>query len=135
MSYLAKLRELESEKATTPAPTKPTEGAFVGSVGAPPAPVGRISGLQAVASVPPAKASATEVRRSQVEAMLAARPGIRYALVTDEADEAYPGCVVLGIGIRGENGAISTADLIVPRESYDGYRLLELVERHTEGTA
>jgi hypothetical protein len=74
--------------------------------------------------------AAAEARRQRVIAMLAERPAIRHALVTDDADPAYPDCVVLGIGIRRGDGAIYTADMIVPRDRYDGIALLDLVERH-----
>jgi hypothetical protein len=78
---------------------------------------------------------AAEARRQRVLAMLAHRPGLRYAVVTDDTDSVNPDCVVLGIGIREDSETIYTADLIVPRESYDGIDLLELLQRHTEGCA
>jgi hypothetical protein len=74
--------------------------------------------------------AAAEARRQKVLAMFAERPGIRHALVTDDADPQYHGFVVLGIGIRHEDGAIQTADVIVRQERYDPFLLLELIERH-----
>jgi hypothetical protein len=82
--------------------------------------------------LPNARAAA---RRQRVLAMLSHQPGSRYAVVTDEADDLYPDCVVLGIGIRHDDRTIYTADLIVPRLSYDGMDVLELLQRHTEGCA
>jgi hypothetical protein len=73
---------------------------------------------------------AAEARRQRVLAMLAEAPGRRYAVVTDDADRAYTGCVVIGIGIRQDDGSIFTADIITSADRYDGCRLLELVEQH-----
>ncbi len=55
---------------------------------------------------------AAEAHRQRVLAMLAERPGI-----------------------RSEDGASYAAELIVPRERYDGIDLLELIQRHTRGSA
>src|SRR5258708_34353892 len=82
----------------------------------------------------PALAAGAESRRQIATAMLEARPGVRYALVVDEEDPSYPDCVVLGVGIRSDDGTVRTCDLIVPRERYDGFALLDLIERHS-GTA
>ena len=69
-------------------------------------------------------------RRHQVVAMLADRQAARYAVVTDDNDAAFPGCVVLAVGIRTDAGEVHACEIIVPREAYDGCKLLELIERH-----
>jgi len=66
-------------------------------------------------------------RRQRVTAMLEAGQHT-YAVVVDQADPHYPGCVVLGVGIRTEHG-ISTCDLIVPADRFDGFALLDLISR------
>jgi hypothetical protein len=73
---------------------------------------------------------AYESRRQRVAAMLEARPEARYALVVDESDPTYPGCVVLGVGIRSQDGTIRTCDLIVPQERHDGFAIIDLIDRH-----
>jgi hypothetical protein len=75
-----------------------------------------------------------EARRKRVVALLDERPAARYAAVTDDADPAYPGCVVLGVGIRRDDGTIYTADIITPAEQFDGFKLLELVGRRANTT-
>jgi hypothetical protein len=72
----------------------------------------------------------SRARRKRVLAMFAARPGIRYALDGIEPDPRHPDCVVLGLGIRRSDGTIWTCDLLVPRDRFDPFALLELVERH-----
>lgn len=71
-----------------------------------------------------------EARRQRVLAMLAERPGIRYALVSDPDDPAYPELVVLAVGLRKEDGATYTFEMLVPHDRYDPFLLMELVERH-----
>ena len=73
-----------------------------------------------------------ESRRQRVLALMATKPGARFAVVTDEADPDYPGCVVITVAMRLEDGTTATADIITPAERYDGCRLLELVERHAD---
>jgi hypothetical protein len=74
-------------------------------------------------------ASLRQLRRVVLD-MLAARPGIRYAFVTD--DDADPEAVVLALAIRGAlpNGGTVTCELRIPRH-YDPFLLLDLVARHT----
>lgn len=74
---------------------------------------------------------ALESRRRRVTALLKVHPGARYAVVVDEEDPAYPGCVVLAVGLRGDAGVIHTCDLIVPRERYDGFAIIDLIDRHS----
>ncbi len=67
---------------------------------------------------------AAEARRQRVLAMLAERPGIRYAVLTDsQADQE---AVLLTLAIRG----VGTCELAIPRAKYDGVLLLDLLERH-----
>jgi hypothetical protein len=65
-----------------------------------------------------------EARKQRVLAMLAERPGVRYAVLTDT--EADPEDVILVLAIRG----VTTWELRIPRAKYDPFLLLELIERH-----
>lgn len=67
---------------------------------------------------------AMEARRQRVLAMLAERPDIRYALITD--DQADPEAVILALAIRG----LGTCELCVPQTKFDPFVLLDLIERH-----
>lgn len=67
---------------------------------------------------------AVEARRQRVHAMLEARPGIRYAVLTDL--KADPEVVIVTLAIRGR----ATCELHIRRKKYDGVLLLELIERH-----
>ncbi len=67
---------------------------------------------------------AAEARWQRVLAMLAERPGIRYAALTDT--EADPEAVILTLAIRGR----ATCELCIPRDKYDPWLLLDLIERH-----
>jgi len=67
---------------------------------------------------------ATESRRQLVLAKLAERPRSRYAVIADP--ESDPGAVILALAIRG----VATCELRIPREKYDPFLLLELVERY-----
>ena len=63
-----------------------------------------------------------EARRKRVLAMLAEQPGIKYAVVTDT--RADP--VILALAIRGQ----ATCELRIPRDKYDGFLLLDLLDRY-----
>jgi hypothetical protein len=63
-----------------------------------------------------------EARRRRLLELLAANPSKRYALVTDT--EADP--VILALGIRGQ----ATCEFCIPRDKYDPFLLLALIERH-----
>jgi len=65
-----------------------------------------------------------ERRRAKVLAMLAADPGLRYAI---HVDDASTDPVVATVGIR----PIATLDLEIPSRYYDGMALLELVESYS----
>ena len=64
-----------------------------------------------------------EARRRRVLAMLAERPGIRYAAVVDNPDSDP---VILALAMRGR----ATCELRIPRAKYDLWLLLELIEKH-----
>ncbi len=66
---------------------------------------------------------AMEARRQRVLAVLAERPGIKYAVLVDSPD-ADP--VIVALGIRGH----ATCELRIPREKFDPFLLLDLIERH-----
>ncbi len=65
-----------------------------------------------------------EARRQWVLKMLAERPGIRYAVLTDT--EADPEAVLLPLAIRDH----ATCELRIPRKKYDPFLLHDLIERH-----
>lgn len=67
---------------------------------------------------------AAEARRQRVLAMLAERPGIRYAVVVDNPDTDP---VILALAIQG----VGTCELRIPRAKYDPFLLLDLIERHS----
>lgn len=67
---------------------------------------------------------AAEARRQRVLAMLAERPEIRYAALTDSKTDSE--AVLFTLAIRGK----ATCELRIPREKYDGVLLLDLIERH-----
>lgn len=66
---------------------------------------------------------AMEARRKRVLDMLAERPGIKYAVVVDSPDTDP---VILALAIRGQ----ATCELRIPREKFDPFLLLDLIERH-----
>lgn len=66
----------------------------------------------------------SEARRQRVVEMLDAHPTARYALVTDM--DADPEAVILTLAIRGQ----ATCELRIPRDRYDPFLLLDLIERH-----
>ena len=84
---------------------------------------GIVAALQEAAN-DPLPDPAAEARRQRVLAMLAERPGIRYAVLTDT--QADPEAVLLTLAIRGR----ATCELHIPRDRYDPFLLLDLIERH-----
>ena len=122
MSYLARLKSEFSEKALPGELTKPTKAPSVSFVSPP---SGHIPEIEAANDAPDILPDpAAEARRQRVLAMLAERPGVRYAVVTDS--EAEPDAVLLALAIRGR----ATCELRIPRDRYDGTLLLDLIERH-----
>ena len=64
-----------------------------------------------------------QARRQRVRAMLAERPGIRYAVVVENPD-ADP--VIVALAIRD----VGTCELAIPAANYDAFALLAVMERH-----
>jgi|GEM_PF-2237282 len=64
-----------------------------------------------------------EHRRAKVVAMLEAAPGTRYAVLVADASTDP---VVLAVGIR----ELATFEMEIPHMYYDGFTLLELIEKH-----
>jgi len=117
---------------------------FVKSGGTPPATVATVATVEGEAGRSVAEVATvagvsgqdrSEERRQRVLALFAESPGRRYAVVNDDGDPAYPGCVVLGVGILQDDGGITTCDIVTPAERYDGCALLDLIDRHAQGSA
>jgi hypothetical protein len=85
---------------------------------------GILAALEGAERDPPQRDPAIEARRQRVLAMLEARPGTRYAVLTDL--DAAPGVVVLALAIRGR----ASCELHIPRDKYDGVLLLDLIEKY-----
>ena len=66
---------------------------------------------------------AKEARRQRVLAMLAERPGIKYAVVVGNPDTDP---VLVALAIRD----VGTCELAIPAAKFDAFLLLELIERH-----
>ena len=126
MSYLERLKAEFSEKHLPDELTKPTKAPSVSSVSAPSRHFSEIeTANDAIDRAPDTLPDpAAEARRQRVLEMLAQRPGIRYAAVTDTGAEAD--AVILALAIRGAG----TCELRIPRDRYDPFLLLDLIERH-----
>ena len=85
---------------------------------------GILAALEGAEGDPPQRDPAIEARRQRVLAMLEARPGTRYAVLTDL--NAAPGVVVVALAIRGR----ASCELHIPRDKYDGVLLLDLIEKY-----
>ena len=120
MNYLAKLKADVSEKALPNELTKPTKAPSVSFVSAPSRHISEIEGANE-----PLPDPAMEARRRRVLAMLAERPGIRYAVVTNT--EADANAVIVALAIRG----VASCELRIPRSKWDPFLFLEAVERHS----
>lgn len=66
---------------------------------------------------------AMEGRRQRVLAMLAERPGIKYAVVVDSPNTDP---VIVALAIRD----VGTCEFAIPAANYDAFALLALIERH-----
>ena len=121
MSYLDRLRAIESAKTPEGEPTKPTKAPSVGFVGSPPAHFQNIQGVDSTndAAIDPA----AEARRQRVIAMLAENPNVRRAVVVDDPDTDP---VLVAVGIRD----VATFELVIPAARFDAFKLLELIERY-----
>lgn len=66
-----------------------------------------------------------EARMGKVIARLHGDPGLRYAV--EAHIDADPEAVILSLAIRGK----AACELRVPRDKYDPFLLLDLIERHS----
>ena len=64
-----------------------------------------------------------EGRRRRVLAILAERPGIRFAVVVDNPDTDP---VIVALAIRD----VGTCELAIPAANYDAFALLAMIGRH-----
>ena len=134
MSYLERLKQLETPQSPT---DKTDRSTFVSSVSTLLARIGRKpveSGawneraaekddMTGKATDDPPPDPAAETRRQRVLTVLAEQPGIPYAVVVDNPDTDP---VIMVLGIRGQ----ATCELLVPREKFDPFLLLDLIGRH-----
>lgn len=138
MSYLDRLKQKISQDMPRGGATKATKGAFVPFVATRSAPsrlnlsreaVSQVGGhvtaddcdlvLKAARPLPEALPDpVAEARRQKILAMLAERPGIRYAFTVDDPDTDP---VILALAIRG----VGTCELLIPGAKYDPFALLE----------
>jgi hypothetical protein len=65
-----------------------------------------------------------EARQQQVLAMLEKNPGLQRAIYTDTQSDS--GNVILTIAVRH----LATCEMLIPKDRYDPFRLLELIEQH-----
>jgi hypothetical protein len=88
---------------------------------------GIVTALQEAANEP-LPDPATEARRRRLLELLAENPSRQYALVTDTGADP----VILAMGIRGvmQDGSTVTFELLIPEAKYDGYLLLDLLNRY-----
>jgi len=121
MSYLARLKQKIPANAPEGDGTKVSKAPFVPFVAPGQAPSRQITAANDVQSDP-----AADARRRRVIATLAGDPGIRYAVATDNA--ADPEAVILTLGIRG----LATGELLIPKASYDPFKLMRLMDEYSE---
>jgi hypothetical protein len=87
---------------------------------------GAHAGHQVIADpVKPCPAYDSQAKRREVLRMLAENPGITHAIISD--DETDPEFVIITLAIRGQ----ATCDLRIPKARYDGLKVLDLIEQHT----
>lgn len=80
--------------------------------------------LLAALAADPLPDPVAEARRQRVLELLAQNPTARYAVLTH--DPGDPEGVILTLAIRGQ----ATCELLIPRDRYDPFLLLDLIERH-----
>ena len=85
---------------------------------------GIVAALQEAANDEPLSDPRAEARRSRVLSMLSQNPSVTYAALTDL--DADPEAALLTLAIRGR----ATCELRIPREKYDSFLLLDLLDRH-----
>jgi len=83
-----------------------------------------------VPPVPPYQViTPADERISKMVNKLEGDPGLRYVMETH--DEVEPDAVILTLAIRGK----AACELRIPKSRYDGFALMELIEKHTtQGT-
>ncbi len=72
----------------------------------------------------PLSDSKMEARRQRVLAMLETSPGIKYAFIDNMDSDPDP--VLLTLAIRGK----ATCELRIPRDKYEPFLLMTLIDRH-----
>lgn len=131
-TYLAKLKQLENEKNShyvpdtlPPKPPKATYAGFDGT-GA-----GRIEKKITDSKTPKPETlqdrqreARAEWRRQKAIAMLEKSPDTKRAIYTDT--DSDPHNVILAIAVRA---CQQTCEMLIPKDKYDPWRLLELIER------
>jgi hypothetical protein len=144
MSYLDRLKVKISETNANYGATKGSEGAFVPFVAYPLAPLHDISTVTNFKRQPPTGSETTkllqqfkqhkgelfealkqEERREKVLEMLQADSELKYAVIADLESDANK--VILTIGLRD---LATTFEMLIPKESYDPWQLIALVEAH-----
>ena len=132
-AYLARLKQLENEKNShyTPGsePSKPSKAPFVGFDGTV---LGHIEKKLSDSDSPHEPESLQdkqrETRRQKVIAMLAQNPDTKRAIYTDT--DSDPDNIILTIALR--NAAM--CEMLIPKEKYDPFLFLKLIERHGNQT-
>ena len=119
MNYLSKLKQLERDENFNNTPSnelpKPPKAPSV-SFGS--ANKGNIEkNICAITDLKP------EYRRQKVLTILAEQPDSQRAFITDL--ESDPDNAILSMAIRN----VATFEMIIPREKYDAFLLLELIEK------
>jgi hypothetical protein len=124
VSYLARLKAEIAGTRLLDEPTKLTEGPSVGFVGAKDSHFPEIEDHEQRPNADTLPDPAAELRRQRVIAMLVEKPSVRYAVLVEEGVD--PDAVILTLAIRG----VATCELRIPRQKYDPYLLLQLIEQH-----
>jgi hypothetical protein len=142
-SYLSRLKQMENEKFSACAPdiqpSKPSKAPFEPFEGSSQEDISKNlfvnEGEQTVARVATVSVAnpgegeteeaANDTRQQRVEEMLTANPELKYAVVVDDTN-ADP--VTVTVGIR----KIAVFDLEIPRQSYNGMALLQIIEQYAE---
>ncbi len=141
-AYLARLKELESEKNShyvpDSEPTKPSKAPFVGFDGTGTGHIEKkIIAVEIIAPPVPSEIAKPETlqdrrreaRRQKVIAMLEAVPGTQRAIYADT--DSDPHNVILTVAVRA---CQQTCEMLIPKAKYDPWKLLELIERHGQAT-
>lgn len=129
--YLARLKQLESVKNShympDTLPPKPPKGTFAGFDGMGTAHIEKK--ISEIAIPETLQDRQREARRQKVIAMLEAAPGTQRAIYADT--DSDPNNVILTIAVRA---CQQTCEMLIPKDKYDPWKLLELIERHGQST-